>query len=252
LEQKPSQELNLGSDRQLFIDEYVIDEIQGLTRTLNQPQKYAGNPIMAPLYPWEGSLWLYGDVVRDSDGGWRMWYTGPGAGGLPSMGDPNLESSVEKGYGAQVGGFDLANLHYIMGYATSRDGIFWERPTRRIKIPINSIINSIINLGLVVAVGVAWWSELVWFFGLTWYSNKARGMRKKAEAGAADKSSPEVDAQRETPGRCNQTGFLWHARPLSSRKTSQSGNQISYHFIIFLLLAGISQPTIDIGKSKDH
>ena len=137
MEQKPSQELNLGSDRQLFIDEYVIDEIQGLTRTLNQPQKYAGNPIMAPIYPWEGSLWLYGDVVRDSDGGWRMWYTGPGAGGLPSMGDPNLESSVEKGYGAQVGGFDLANLHYIMGYATSRDGIFWERPTRRIKIPIN-------------------------------------------------------------------------------------------------------------------
>ena len=41
--------------------------------------------------------------------------------------------------------------------------------------------------------------------GHGWYSNKARGMRKKAEAGAADKSSPEVDAQRETPGRCNQT-----------------------------------------------
>jgi len=46
-------------------------------------------------------------------------------------------------------------------------------------------------------------SHLIRYYG--WYSNKARGMRKKAEAGAADKSSPEVDAQRETPGRCNQT-----------------------------------------------
>ena len=38
-----------------------------------------------------------------------------------------------------------------------------------------------------------------------WYLNKARGMRKKAEAGAADKSSPEVDAQRQAPGCCDQT-----------------------------------------------
>ena len=30
-------------------------------------------------------------------------------------------------------------------------------------------------------------------------------MRKKAEAEAACKSSPEVDTQRETPGRCSQT-----------------------------------------------
>ena len=46
-------------------------------------------------------------------------------------------------------------------------------------------------------------SHLIRYYG--WYSNKGRGMRKESEAGAAHKSSPEIDAQRETPGRCNQT-----------------------------------------------
>ena len=46
-------------------------------------------------------------------------------------------------------------------------------------------------------------SHLIRYYG--WYSNKSRGMRKKAEAGAAGESSPEVDAQREAPARCSQT-----------------------------------------------
>ena len=54
-------------------------------------------------------------------------------------------------------------------------------------------------------------SHLIRYYG--WYSNKARGMRKKAEAEAACKSSPEVDTQRETPGRCSQTWAMLIKRP---------------------------------------
>ena len=66
--------LEIGTRKQLFIDDYVIDETRGVTRNLNQPDKYAGNPFMIPLYPWEGRLQLYGTVWRDEDGSWRMWY----------------------------------------------------------------------------------------------------------------------------------------------------------------------------------
>ena len=116
--------LDIGAQKQLFVDDYIVAETAGVTRVLNQPVKYVGNPVMIPLYPWEGSLWLYGDVFRDPDGGFRMWYTGPGRGGLPDMASLDLDSSAAQGYGTLTGGFDLDNLHYVMGYATSKDGIF--------------------------------------------------------------------------------------------------------------------------------
>ena len=60
--------------KRLFVDEREIEEIAGCRRVLNQPAKYVGNPIMTPLYPWEGRLALYGTVCRDAEtGGFRMW-----------------------------------------------------------------------------------------------------------------------------------------------------------------------------------
>ena len=75
---------------------------------------------MIPLYPWEGRLTLYGTVRRDPDEGWRMWYQGYGGLAIPSMGRA-ISGSPWKG-------FDASNLLYTIGYATSNDGIFWDRP----------------------------------------------------------------------------------------------------------------------------
>ena len=36
--------LEFGSQKQLFIDDVVIDEAVGVRRNLNQPAKYVGNP----------------------------------------------------------------------------------------------------------------------------------------------------------------------------------------------------------------
>ena len=112
--------LEIGTSRQLFIDDLIIDETRAVTRTLNQPAKYVGNPIMIPLYPWEGRLTLYGTVWRDPDGRFRMWYQGYGGMGVPTMGADNSASPWA--------GFEGRNLLYSIGYATSDDGIFWERP----------------------------------------------------------------------------------------------------------------------------
>lgn len=115
-----TQSVRIGSNKQLFIDDLIIDESLGLARNLNQPAKYVGNPIMIPLYPWEGRITLYGTVWDDPDHGWRMWYQGYGGGGVPPL-TFDQNSSV-------WAGFDPKNLLYVICYATSKDGVHWDRP----------------------------------------------------------------------------------------------------------------------------
>ena len=112
-----------GAIKQLFIEDAIIEETRGVARTLNQPAKYAGNPIMIPLYPWEGALWLYGTVWNDpEEGRFRMWYQGQGGRAIPPMG-----SDIGDSHWKHIN-FDPSTLLYTVGYATSEDGIFWERP----------------------------------------------------------------------------------------------------------------------------
>ena len=118
-----TQTIEVGTRKQLFIDDLVIDETVGVVRTLNQPAKYVGNPVMIPLYPWEGRIELYGTVIWDAKSGqYRMWYLGQGAMGLRPM-------SARRRYSPwPPDGFDGSNLLFTICYATSNDGIFWERP----------------------------------------------------------------------------------------------------------------------------
>ena len=92
--------LELSPERQLFIDDYAVKESHNLRQVLNQPTKYAGNPLIRPHKPWEGpAVNLYGTVVHDPEQDtFRMWYQGYG--GTP----------------------------YTACYATSRDGIYWQKP----------------------------------------------------------------------------------------------------------------------------
>ena len=109
----------MTAQKQLFIDDQIIEEERGVCRTLNQPAKYGGNPILNPIYPWEGRVTVYGTVTREpGDGLFRLWYQGYGGMGIPPIG--SADSGPWKG-------FDAANLLYTIGYATSKDGIFWER-----------------------------------------------------------------------------------------------------------------------------
>ncbi len=112
-----------GTTTQLFLDDLMVADQRGLTHTLQQPVKYAGNPLMYPLHPWEGRLEIYGQVMRDPNDPelLRMWYTGLGGMGVSPMGAANNTKWAHLD-------FDPAYLLYSYCYATSRDGIFWERP----------------------------------------------------------------------------------------------------------------------------
>lgn len=98
-------------ERQLFFDDERIEKRTLVSRVLH-PARTRG-PVISAERAWEGSrVYCFGTVLRNSaSGGYRMWYharVGPGnehrAPGLAGPGD-------------------------MVCYATSPDGIEWERPT---------------------------------------------------------------------------------------------------------------------------
>ena len=95
-----SREVKLGSRKSLFLDDDIIQDMKGLRRELNQPVKHPGNPVLKPDEPWE---WLHGTSVHydEEQNIFKMWH------------------GVQKGNNMQSGS---------LGYATSVDGLNWERP----------------------------------------------------------------------------------------------------------------------------
>ena len=118
--------LNIGTQKQLFIDDLIIDHTDNVELNLNQPRKYVGNPIMIPIYPWENRLTLLGTVWRNEDGLFEMWYQGYAGMGVPSIATDDSDLAYE-----QIR-FDIDDLHYTACYATSEDGIFWDRPNLKL------------------------------------------------------------------------------------------------------------------------
>src|SRR3990172_11806828 len=101
---------------ELFIDRQILNDVHqrmyNVRQTLHQPVKYEGNPIFSPEMPWEGGrcqvgtyphdFGTFGGTLYDPDEKiFKMWYVGVG-GGIPN--------------------------NWFMCYATSKDGIHWERP----------------------------------------------------------------------------------------------------------------------------
>ncbi len=147
--QIPGSELivNVGTQKQLFVDDHIIettrwisprlsetarwvqppsrpridldgwsegvDRIEGdvpghlvratafVTRTVNRPERFDGNPILEKANPWEDDAPSASAVIYD-DGLWKMWYL-----------SKKLPSPPHR---------------YCCLYATSHDGIRWERP----------------------------------------------------------------------------------------------------------------------------
>ena len=100
-------------NRCLFVDDYHVSEIKGLTRNLHAVEKHPANPVIRPDRPWEG------DGV---------------AAGNSSLYDP-----CEK----------LFKIWYLAAgricYATSTDGLHWEKPDLGLVEYEGSAKNNIVN-----------------------------------------------------------------------------------------------------------
>ncbi len=91
--------INLGNRRELFVDEFIIESLDGLKLRLHEPLREG--PAFAFDKPWEGRFSAYPTIIKDGDL-YRMYYRG-----LPD---------VEEGTVA------------VTCYAESKDGIVWTKP----------------------------------------------------------------------------------------------------------------------------
>ncbi len=91
-----AQGVEVGHQKQLFVDDYVVAEMDNVTRELGQVTKAnGGEPVLVADKPWENAdIIRMGSVFRDGNR-FRMWY--------------------------QMGG-------ELFGYAESEDGIHWNKP----------------------------------------------------------------------------------------------------------------------------
>ena len=90
---------NTQHNKYLFIEDSIVDEMFNTSKTLNQPIKYAGNPILRPSQPWEHNVGFLGTVLKDDSSGLiKTWYQ------------------------------NWIDNNYRVGYATSLNGIHWDKP----------------------------------------------------------------------------------------------------------------------------
>lgn len=91
----PMESVDIGSHRQLFVDNYVLEFTENLKRTLHQPIKHPENPVIRPTKPWEAKGLHWASIIYDAEEDvYKAWY--------------------------------LA-IHGLC-YATSEDGIHWKKP----------------------------------------------------------------------------------------------------------------------------
>jgi len=115
--------------RQIFADDVLIASKSGVERKVHAAAKLE-RPVLEASAPWEigatvkgqadRRLYIYGTVLRDAASGhFRMWYSAGGAAGNREM----------RNY-----------------FATSQDGIAWQRPTLGLVAFGESKANNLINL----------------------------------------------------------------------------------------------------------
>jgi hypothetical protein len=106
--QSPPAVIPIDVGRQLFVDDFLIEETS-MTRRFHLPQYHPESPVLRPDKPWEatGHGKSQGPMAMPFSGG--AWY------------DP-ADNLYKIWYMADYGNRDLC-------YATSKDGIHWEKPS---------------------------------------------------------------------------------------------------------------------------
>ena len=116
-EQPSSQEpLDIGSRLELFVDDYLIESLEGIELKLHSPRP--AERVLTFDKPWEGVTSDYISVLKDDDR-YRMYYRG----------------STHAGKGLTIfsllkpGESVIPDHREWTCYAESRDGITWTRPS---------------------------------------------------------------------------------------------------------------------------
>jgi len=116
----PPKLIYIDVGRQLFVDDFLIESTD-LTREYHHPVKYEGNPVLKPETPLE-------------QGQIGLALAGPKSGGLWWNPEKQLfELWYEAGWVTTI------------AYATSKDGIHWDRPKLPLKPGTNQVLTDEVN-----------------------------------------------------------------------------------------------------------
>ncbi|MCH2375598.1 MAG: hypothetical protein MK538_15550 [Planctomycetes bacterium] len=97
----------LGEERQLFLDNYLIAEANGVTREVQQPKRHPMNPVLAPPREKLNHIVVQHVLQFEQPPRFRMWYWSYDGWQTLTTGQ---------------------RIRFASSYATSEDGIKWERP----------------------------------------------------------------------------------------------------------------------------
>ena len=113
--------IEIGSSKQLFFDDYLIESLTRATRGLNPAIKADDNPVLRPERLWEGNRMRPLKTIFDPhDQVFKMWYSTATTNVLVKDGEP------------VPGGFDgylWDSKGSAICLATSPDGVNWDRPS---------------------------------------------------------------------------------------------------------------------------
>jgi hypothetical protein len=117
--------IRVGKTHQLLLDDALLESQDGLARIVNQPVKCHDNPVLTYDKPWEGNcVILWGSVLYDDHTRcFKMWYEAFQK--FPPKGEPGER----------------------LCYATSRDGMKWEKPELGLVAYRGSAANNIVLNG---------------------------------------------------------------------------------------------------------
>ena len=74
--------LDIGSTKQLLVDDYIVGEIEGARVRYHAFEKSPRNPLIVPDGPADLNLMgIYGTVIRDTSGRFQMWHLSHSSGG---------------------------------------------------------------------------------------------------------------------------------------------------------------------------
>lgn len=60
--------------KQLFLDDRIIETMSGAHRVMHVAAKDCRNPLIAPEFPGDEGIVVYGSALRESPRAWRLWY----------------------------------------------------------------------------------------------------------------------------------------------------------------------------------
>ena len=108
----PADPVEIGPETQLFVDDRLVSDAQGVRRTLH-PGRKLPRPVLEADRPWEGErVYVYGTIHYDrAEEIFKMWY-------LARLGP---------GYEERLPG--LGEHGDLVLYATSKDGVQWDKPS---------------------------------------------------------------------------------------------------------------------------